>query len=84
MQYIQNSNSYPEYFSLKDVPIGTFIADMNATDKDSSNNAQLVFSIVLGSQDHFTIDPNTGVVRTAVTLDYETITRYDVSKLYML
>ena len=52
---------------------------MNATDKDSSNNAQLVYSIVLGSRDHFTIDANTGVVRTAVRLDYETTKRYDVS-----
>jgi hypothetical protein len=78
---MQILNISPNVLPSKDVPIGTFIADMNATDKDSSNNAQLVFSIVLGSHDHFAIDANTGVVKTAETLDYETITRYDVSKL---
>ena len=61
------------------MPIGTFIADVNATDKDSSNNAQLVYSIVYGSYGHFVVDPNTGIVRTAAKLDYETLVHYTVS-----
>ena len=72
-----------EYFIFKGVPIGTFIVDVNATDKDSSNNAELVYSIVHGSHGHFSVDANTGVVRTAVKLDYETIVHYTVS-LYLV
>ncbi|XP_028399799.1 protocadherin Fat 4-like isoform X2 [Dendronephthya gigantea] len=62
----------------EDVTIGTFIADVNATDRDSSSNAQLEYSIVHGSEGHFSIDPVSGIVTTAVKLDYESKRDYIV------
>lgn len=54
--------------------------DVNATDKDSFSNAQIEYSIVLGSLDQFTVDPNNGIVRTAAQLDFEVVNRYTVGK----
>ena len=55
------------------------MVDVNATDKDSSSNAQLEYSIVHGSSGHFQIDQKSGVVTTLTELDYEQRDHYTVS-----
>ncbi|MCJ8739590.1 hypothetical protein PDJAM_G00048940 [Pangasius djambal] len=62
-----------EYFPVvqENVPSGTTVVKMNATDKDSGPNAVLAYVIQSSDSDLFIIDPNTGVITTQGFLDYE-------------
>ena len=55
---------------LENVPVGTFVVQINATDADTGMNSNLTFSVVGGKA--FTINPAYGIITTASELDYET------------
>ncbi|CAG9820098.1 unnamed protein product [Phaedon cochleariae] len=59
---------------------GTEVVRVKAVDADSGNNASITYSIIKNrdSDDHgaFSIDPNTGVIRTRMALDHEEKTIY--------
>ncbi|XP_021094667.1 cadherin-22 isoform X2 [Heterocephalus glaber] len=62
-------------------PTGTSVMQVMASDADDptyGSSARLVYSVLDGEQ-HFTVDPRTGVIRTAVPdLDRESQERYEV------
>uniref|UniRef100_A0A4W5JBD6 Protocadherin Fat 4 n=1 Tax=Hucho hucho TaxID=62062 RepID=A0A4W5JBD6_9TELE len=62
-----------EYFPVvqENVPSGTTVVKMNATDRDSGPNAVMAYVIQSSDSDLFVIDPNTGVITTQGFLDYE-------------
>uniref|UniRef100_A0A672LNC7 Protocadherin Fat 4 n=1 Tax=Sinocyclocheilus grahami TaxID=75366 RepID=A0A672LNC7_SINGR len=62
-----------EYFPVvqENVPSGTTVVKMNATDKDSGPNAMMAYVIQSSDSDLFIIDPNTGIITTQGFLDYE-------------
>ncbi|XP_046896500.1 protocadherin Fat 4 [Hypomesus transpacificus] len=62
-----------EYFPVvqENVPSGTTVVKMNATDRDSGANAVMAYVIQSSDSDLFVIDPNTGVITTQGFLDYE-------------
>ncbi|KAL0974270.1 hypothetical protein UPYG_G00218000 [Umbra pygmaea] len=62
-----------EYFPVvqENVPSGTTVVKMNATDRDSGANAVMAYVIQSSDCDLFVIDPNTGVITTQGFLDYE-------------
>uniref|UniRef100_A0A6Q2Z4Y4 Cadherin-10 n=1 Tax=Esox lucius TaxID=8010 RepID=A0A6Q2Z4Y4_ESOLU len=62
-------------------PLGTVVMQVTATDADDptyGNSAKVVYSILLG-QPYFSVEPNTGVIRTALpNMDRETKENYVV------
>lgn len=62
-----------EYFPVvqENVPSGTTVLKMNATDRDSGANAVMAYVIQSSDSDLFVIDPNTGTITTQGFLDYE-------------
>ncbi|XP_068596746.1 protocadherin Fat 4 [Brachionichthys hirsutus] len=62
-----------EYFPIvqENVPSGTTVVKMNATDRDSGANAVMAYVIQSSDSDLFVIDPNTGTITTQGFLDYE-------------
>ncbi|XP_054647394.1 protocadherin Fat 4 isoform X1 [Dunckerocampus dactyliophorus] len=62
-----------EYFPVvqENVPSGTTVVKMNATDLDSGANAVMAYVIQSSDSDLFVIDPNTGTITTQGFLDYE-------------
>uniref|UniRef100_A0A3Q3AJN9 Cadherin domain-containing protein n=1 Tax=Kryptolebias marmoratus TaxID=37003 RepID=A0A3Q3AJN9_KRYMA len=62
-----------EYFPTvqENVPSGTTVLKMNATDNDSGANAVMAYVIQSSDSDLFVIDPNTGTITTQGFLDYE-------------
>lgn len=62
-----------EYFPSvqENVPSGTTVLKMNATDRDSGLNAVMAYVIQSSDSDLFVIDPNTGTITTQGFLDYE-------------
>ncbi|XP_030594964.1 protocadherin Fat 4 [Archocentrus centrarchus] len=62
-----------EYFPVvqENVPSGTTVVKMNATDMDSGPNAVMAYVIQSSDSDLFVIDPNTGTITTQGFLDYE-------------
>lgn len=79
------NNNAPE-FSKKnyvealqeDVPIGTIVAEVGATDADTGLNAQIHYKIQKGAFDDFEIDENTGTVTVASKLDYDRRNTYHI------
>ncbi|XP_077984865.1 protocadherin Fat 4-like [Glandiceps talaboti] len=71
--------TYDTYaFSVQEnVPIGTSVDQISATDPDLGPNGLVTYSIESGAnKDHFTINANTGEIFTAAAIDRETIARY--------
>ncbi|XP_006629223.2 protocadherin Fat 4 [Lepisosteus oculatus] len=62
-----------EYFPVvqENVPSGTTVVRMNATDKDSGSNSVIAYVIQSSDSDLFVIDPNKGIITTQGFLDYE-------------
>lgn len=57
--------------------LNTPVVTVNSTDADAGSNAMVRYQIVSGNtKDAFTINPQTGVVSTNTSLDYETIATY--------
>ncbi|KAJ8373355.1 hypothetical protein AAFF_G00265990 [Aldrovandia affinis] len=70
-----------EYFPTvqENVPSGTNVVRMNATDRDSGANAATAYVIQSSDSDLFVIDPNTGIVTTQGFLDYEAKQAYHLT-----
>ncbi|XP_061090073.1 protocadherin alpha-3-like [Conger conger] len=65
----------------ENVPFGTNIIILNATDPDEGVNSDLIYSLRRGSLnnlDIFAIDPKTGEITTKGTLDYEESSAYEI------
>ncbi|XP_042241862.1 fat-like cadherin-related tumor suppressor homolog [Homarus americanus] len=63
----------------EDLPLGAVVATLLATDQDLGVGGQLKYSLVSGHEDSFRMDEETGVVRLARSLDYETRQSYNVT-----
>lgn len=67
---------------FEDVPIGTTVLVVSATDSDVGINAQITYFLNeeslnnLGTSEPFAINPQTGAITTIATLDRETISAY--------
>ncbi|XP_062507613.1 protocadherin Fat 3-like [Corticium candelabrum] len=65
----------------ENLPNGTFVANLLATDRDSVATKGLLYSFELsstGSLDKFSINRTSGVVTTSITLDRETQSRHEL------
>uniref|UniRef100_A0A8D0BYG7 Cadherin-23 n=1 Tax=Salvator merianae TaxID=96440 RepID=A0A8D0BYG7_SALMN len=56
--------------------IGTSVAVVRATDRDTGNGGLVNYKIISGSEGKFEIDESTGLITTVDYLDYETKTSY--------
>ena len=63
----------------EDLPIGAVVATLQATDQDMGVGGQLTYSLMSEHEDIFRIDSQTGVVRLAESLDFETRQSYNVT-----
>nr|AAO15696.1 protocadherin [Danio rerio] len=64
-------------FIKEDVPIGTSVMKITAQDEDKGRDGEIRYSIRDGSGlGIFTIDEDTGVIRTQELLDHETVPHY--------
>ncbi|XP_019750237.1 protocadherin-16-like [Hippocampus comes] len=70
-----SSNGYTADVS-EDVPIGSLVLDVKATDLDEGPNSQVVYFLSRGSESMFVIDQNTGRIITAALLDRERTASY--------
>lgn len=59
------------FLLLKNVDVGYFVFDVNATDDDIMSNGEVTYSIMHGEEDKFVINATSGVIRTAGALDRE-------------
>ncbi|XP_045467864.1 cadherin-87A isoform X2 [Harmonia axyridis] len=55
----------------EDIPIGSIVTSLQATDADMGENSMVEYSIRNGSESDFTIDNSTGLVIVASKLDYD-------------
>ncbi|XP_053285344.1 protocadherin alpha-3 [Pleuronectes platessa] len=69
------SNSLHKIKILENIPIGTAVFTLNATDADEGPNSEIVYSLRSKDQDHildvFKIDPDTGIISVKGKIDYE-------------
>ncbi|XP_026135719.1 protocadherin alpha-3-like isoform X5 [Carassius auratus] len=67
---------------LENVPIGTTIVVLNATDLDEGTNSDIVYSIIKRDQNKilqiFDIDPNTGVITVKGNIDFEENNAFEI------
>ncbi|XP_027134493.1 protocadherin alpha-3-like [Larimichthys crocea] len=79
---LDNNDNAPMFSStlykvqaFENVPIGTTVFTLNATDADEGTNSEIVYSLRNKDQDHildiFKIDPETGVISVKGKIDYE-------------
>ncbi|XP_070819217.1 protocadherin alpha-4-like [Chaetodon trifascialis] len=61
--------------TFENIPIGTAVFTLNATDADEGTNGEIVYSLRNKDQDHildiFRIDPDTGIISVKGKIDYE-------------
>ncbi|XP_033949155.1 protocadherin alpha-3-like isoform X2 [Pseudochaenichthys georgianus] len=69
------SNTLYKVTTLENIPIGTVVFTLNATDADEGANSEIVYSLRNKDQDHildiFQIDPDTGIISVKGKIDYE-------------
>ncbi|XP_018410371.1 PREDICTED: protocadherin gamma-B7-like [Nanorana parkeri] len=66
----------------EDTPIGSVVLYLNASDKDDGSNAEIAYSfshISENARQTFTMDSQTGVIRTKANLDFESTPGYKIS-----
>ena len=86
---IVDANTYAPIFQgtpysvkiFEDIPVGTTVISVQATDQDSGQNAQIVYTFVQdgeneGNYDDFMIDAVTGAITTSKLLDREKVSGY--------
>ncbi|KAF3838341.1 hypothetical protein F7725_010109 [Dissostichus mawsoni] len=69
------SNTLYKVKTLENIPIGTVVFTLNATDADEGANSEIVYSLRNKDQDHildiFQIDPDMGTISVKGKIDYE-------------
>ncbi|XP_040197404.1 protocadherin gamma-B7-like [Rana temporaria] len=83
------NDNYPVFsqdtyrISLKeDMPIGSVVFHLNASDEDDGSNADITYSfsyIPENAHQIFTLDSKTGIIKTKADLDYESMPNYKMS-----
>lgn len=63
----------------EDLPVGTLVTSVHAEDADFGENGRVQYSLDGQHAGVFDIDPDTGLVRLAALLDFETLQLYNVS-----
>ncbi|OCT87868.1 hypothetical protein XELAEV_18021571mg [Xenopus laevis] len=66
---------------IESAPVNTLVVDLDATDEDEGINGHIAYSlshITKAAQDKFTIDSQTGEIRTTGELDFETTKAYEM------
>ncbi|XP_067264117.1 protocadherin alpha-3-like [Chanodichthys erythropterus] len=67
---------------VENVPVGTIVVIINATDKDEGTNSEIVYSLRETDQDHildiFHIDPNTGAITVKGNIDFEENNAFEI------
>ena len=81
---VSDENDSPDFIGTpysasldEDVPIGTTILQVSATDQDTSDT--LSYSLAGNNNSDFSIGSNSGIITNAVTLDYEAISSYSLT-----
>ena len=81
---VSDENDSPDFIGTpysasldEDVPIGTTVLQVSATDQDTSDT--LSYSLAGNNNSDFSIGSNSGIITTAVTLDYEAISSYSLT-----
>ncbi|XP_077466669.1 protocadherin-16-like [Stigmatopora argus] len=69
------SGSYTADVS-EDVPVGSLVLDVKATDLDQGANGEVTYFLIRGAQSTFVIDQKTGQIITAAPLDRERTASY--------
>ena len=73
------SNADYNFVVTENLPGGTSVGRVQATDNDNGTNAELVYSIMSGeNSNHFFIHPLPGILYTAVMLDRESVKDYGI------
>ncbi|KPP56746.1 protocadherin Fat 4-like, partial [Scleropages formosus] len=76
------SNSLYKARIFENVPLGTFVITLNATDLDEGSNSEVTFSFVTHEEDvhleTFHIDPQTGTITVKGDIDFELNSAYEV------
>ncbi|XP_039976661.1 protocadherin alpha-3-like [Xiphias gladius] len=66
----------------ENVPLGTVVIQVNATDLDQGANAEIIYSfgneVDLKLMDLFSIDPNTGEIQVTGPIDFEKSKSYEI------
>ncbi len=57
-------------------PVGAAIVQVNATDKDSGINAEIIYSTDDSAKDSFAIDPSTGAITAKTVFDREQVQQF--------
>ncbi|XP_074032325.1 cadherin 87A [Leptinotarsa decemlineata] len=63
---------------LEDVPVGSSIGEVQATDADNGENAVVEYSLQKGAYDDFMIDNSSGVVTVLRKLDFDRRNTYNI------
>ncbi|XP_066259350.1 cadherin-87A isoform X1 [Euwallacea similis] len=66
---------------LEDVPIGSSLLEVQATDADTGENADIEYSLSKGASGDFKIDNTTGVIYVASKLDFDRRNTYNIEIL---
>ena len=81
---VSDENDSPDFIGTpysasldEDLPIGTTVLQVSATDQDTSDT--LSYSLTGNNNSDFSIGSNSGIITTAVTLDYEAISSYSLT-----
>ena len=81
---VSDENDSPDFIGTpysasldEDVPIGTTVLQVSATDQDTSDT--LSYNLAGNNNSDFSIGSNSGIITTAVTLDYEAISSYSLT-----
>jgi len=67
------TDNVSEIYIVENLPVGTSIFTIGATDRDQGDNGKISFSITNEKHVPFEVDPFTGVLKTKAVLDYETM-----------
>ncbi|KAL7630206.1 UNVERIFIED_CONTAM: hypothetical protein RMT77_019653 [Armadillidium vulgare] len=63
----------------EDYPVGAVIVSLQASDKDLGDGGRVTYSFISGAGSKFRVDPETGIVRIAAPLDFESRQFYNIT-----
>ncbi|XP_026095441.1 protocadherin alpha-3-like isoform X2 [Carassius auratus] len=89
IKVLDNNDNAPEFSRplykaslVENLPIGTTVIILNATDKDEGTNSEMVYSLRKTDQDHildiFEIEPNTGAITVKGNIDFEENNAFEI------